>query len=259
MSAKPLILVVDDNDTNRMVACAMLARLGFATATAVDGIEAVRAVMATSHAAILMDFMMPRMDGGHATRAIRGHEIRSLQPRTPIIGLSAMASDEDRDAALAGGMDVYLTKPLKSEELRKALEKCGVLLPGSPATPAETAAAPAPTTLPTMDQAESKQLLELPDRLALTFWKEFARDIPKRITEINTALSGSDLAAAQRLVHSLRGYTATLAMPALAHGLLACELALKHGDPAWRTAWDQVPVLAEAARLAALKMVAKHS
>ena len=239
------ILVVDDNAVNLAVATGMLSHLGLSSETAVDGIEAVQSAMRRSYAAILMDCMMPRMDGWHATRAIRGHEQRRGLPRIPIIGLSALAAAEDRDAALAAGMDSYLVKPLSQLALSGELQRFGIAI---------VVRAPSPPAIPssaTLDPAIAANLRGLPGGIASQLWLEFADDLPARQAEIAAAVAREDGATAQRLAHSLRGSAATLGLAGLAQGLLACESALKRQDPRWRQAWDQVPTLAAAATAAA--------
>ena len=120
------MLVVDDNDVNRLVATGLLASMGYEAVEANDGIAAVEAVTAATPgelAAVLMDVHMPRMDGFDATRALRELEADGGRPRMPILALTATAAPSERAACLAAGMDDFLTKPLGREELRTALER----------------------------------------------------------------------------------------------------------------------------------------
>lgn len=239
------VLVVDDNEVNLAVAAAMLANLGLGSETAADGIEAVQSAMHRSYAAILMDCMMPRMDGCNATRAIRGHEQRRDLPRIPIIGVSALATAEDRDAALAAGMDAYLVKPLSQQALAGELRRFGITFSARAASP------PSMPSTACLDPAIAASLRSLPGGLAARLWLEFADRLPARQAEIAAAVATGDAATVQKLVHGLRGSAATLGLAALAQSLLACETALKRQDPAWRAAWEQVPPLATAAMAAA--------
>jgi two-component system sensor histidine kinase/response regulator len=119
----PRILVVEDNKTNQLVDRQILARLGYAVEVANDGVEALDACSKGSFDAILMDVQMPKMDGYQTTARIREQQASADRGRTPIVGLSARAVDGDREAALAAGMDDYLTKPLDVDELRSALAR----------------------------------------------------------------------------------------------------------------------------------------
>ena len=120
------VLVAEDNEINALLARALLVKLGHRPTIATDGTAAVEAwVMARAagepFGAVLMDVRMPEMDGIEATRRIRAAEAAGSGPRTPIIGLSASAFEEDRDACLEAGMDGFLAKPLDRERLADAL------------------------------------------------------------------------------------------------------------------------------------------
>jgi CheY-like chemotaxis protein len=110
------ILVADDNPTIRVITVAMLEHMGHAVDIAEDGLEALAAVRAKTFDLVLMDLMMPHMDGIEATRAIRA--LPGTAGSLPIIGLTANTSDEDRTACLTAGMDGFATKPISAKRLR---------------------------------------------------------------------------------------------------------------------------------------------
>jgi len=119
------ILVVDDNAVNRKFAAKVLEKLGYTYETAHDGVEAVRMAEEREFGAILMDCMMPVMDGYQATEAIRTKE-ESLGSHVPIIALTANAMTGDKEKALESGMDDYLSKPVKPADLKRTLRRwCG--------------------------------------------------------------------------------------------------------------------------------------
>lgn len=113
------VLIVDDDPTGRKLCRLQLDRLGFETATAENGTEAVTLCADRKFDVILMDVQMPGMDGFSATRAIRKHE----KSRTPIIALTANAMPEDREKSLEAGMDDYVTKPMKVPMLLRAIAR----------------------------------------------------------------------------------------------------------------------------------------
>ena len=123
------VLVAEDNDINALLACALLTRLGHRPtvvgngAAAVEAWERARAAQ-TPYDLVLMDIQMPGMDGLEATRRIRAAEAGAGTP-TRILALSANAQAEDRDAALAAGMQGLLTKPLDRERLQETLDSTG--------------------------------------------------------------------------------------------------------------------------------------
>jgi len=115
------ILLAEDNPTNRYVATRMLTRMGHAVDAVENGAQAVRAVAAADYDAVIMDIMMPEMDGIAATRMIRA----GTPPRchTAIIGLTANAFASDRAACEAAGMNGYVTKPITMERLSAIVEQ----------------------------------------------------------------------------------------------------------------------------------------
>ena len=149
------ILVADDHAINQQLIVLLLERLGYGSDVVTTGREAVKAVATGSYALVLMDCQMPEMDGFEATRTIREAEsennkelgVRSKEQETnlsdtsdsslftphcsriPIVALTANAMPGDREKCLAAGMDEYISKPIRLEELALALER---LLPVHP-------------------------------------------------------------------------------------------------------------------------------
>jgi signal transduction histidine kinase/CheY-like chemotaxis protein len=120
-SRHAVVLVVEDNAVNQLLARKLLERFGFRSDVAADGKEAVEASGRIRYAAILMDCQMPEMDGFEATRAIRRRE--GERRHTPIIAMTAHAMKGDRELALEAGMDDYISKPVDAELLRRVLER----------------------------------------------------------------------------------------------------------------------------------------
>jgi signal transduction histidine kinase/ActR/RegA family two-component response regulator len=115
------LLLVEDNSINQKVALAMLKNLGYQADVARNGAEAVQAVLAQRYDLVLMDCLMPEMDGFEATRLIRAQALHCAG--LPIIAMTANAFAEDRDACLAAGMTDYLSKPVRETELGKKLDR----------------------------------------------------------------------------------------------------------------------------------------
>jgi signal transduction histidine kinase len=115
------VLVVEDNEVNRMVAREMLSSLGLTVIEAEDGLEATKALERQSFDLVLMDCQMPVMDGYAATRVIREREERENLRRVPIVALTADAFDDDAALARAAGMDGHLAKPYTRELLQTML------------------------------------------------------------------------------------------------------------------------------------------
>ena len=119
------VLVVEDNELNLEIATFMLESAGVVTTSAKDGKEAVETFAASKEGeydAILMDIMMPVMDGLEATRKIRAMEAERKDAKTiPIIAMTANAFSEDKEKTMAAGMNHHLTKPVTIEQLKEVL------------------------------------------------------------------------------------------------------------------------------------------
>jgi len=115
-------MLAEDNPVNQRVAQRMLEKLGHSVVVAGNGREAIDALASTRFDAVLMDMQMPEMDGLQATGAIRTREIVQGLARVPVIALTANAMKGDREKCLLAGMDGYLSKPIKSAELKDALD-----------------------------------------------------------------------------------------------------------------------------------------
>ena len=118
-----LVLLVEDNDANVLVARTLLEMAGYHVQVADNGEKAVRMSEDREFLAILMDLQMPVMDGYEATRAIRRAEARRKRRPIPIIGMTAHALSGTRDRCLAAGMDDYISKPFKPAELERKLQR----------------------------------------------------------------------------------------------------------------------------------------
>lgn len=115
------VLVVDDNPVNRLVAKRLLKNLGIESDLANDGLEAVKAVEESRYDLVLMDLMMPNLDGIEAAKAIRKLSIEWSE--LPILAFTAGVMQSKRDEAAAVGMADFLEKPVRLDTLREALQK----------------------------------------------------------------------------------------------------------------------------------------
>jgi signal transduction histidine kinase/CheY-like chemotaxis protein/HPt (histidine-containing phosphotransfer) domain-containing protein len=238
------ILVVDDNAINLKVALAMLAKLGYEAATCINGREAVDLVAASlrtgtgetprQYAAILMDVNMPEMDGFAASRQILALHGDAAPP---IVALTASALDEDRQRCRDAGMQGFLAKPLRIDELldamaryaRKwgaepAIEKIAPRVP-SPSARADTKkgddAAPG-----LMDWSRLEQFHAFDDEersMTREVIALFAGEAPKRIDDMRAALAAVDGKALSWAAHALMGAASNVGAQALSDACAALE------------------------------------
>ena len=117
------ILVAEDNPTNQVVASRMLMNMGCQVDLVANGLEAIAALETISYDLVLMDCMMPEMDGYCASRIIRDKNSNVRDHDIPVIALTANAMQGDRENCLEAGMNDYLAKPVNKLALRGMLEK----------------------------------------------------------------------------------------------------------------------------------------
>ena len=132
------ILLAEDNSVNQKVAIRFLDRLGYRVDAVANGLEAVTTLEYRCYDLVFMDLQMPEMDGFEATRQIRQRVPANRQPK--IVALTANAMQGDRESCLAAGMDDYVSKPVKLEEItvviRRLFGRRGAVRPSAPtATP----------------------------------------------------------------------------------------------------------------------------
>ena len=257
------ILVVEDNSINQKVALGYLEKVGHRVDVASNGLEAVSAVRALPYDVVLMDLQMPEMDGLAATRAIRA--LGGDRGRVPIVGLTANAMAEDRQACIDAGMDDYLSKPVGRKQLLDKVDRWGVAAESTvsepaPARAAGTAPAPARRATPSI----------APKRSSIAPAAAFVFD-PSLIEELRGALGnekvGSLLRTFRATLETLAREMATLELDELksrAHqlrgsagalGLTALSTAAGHVDRAIRTgAADLAPLRDELAEQLALAL-----
>ncbi|HEX2755293.1 MAG TPA: response regulator [Candidatus Limnocylindrales bacterium] len=123
------ILLAEDNAVNQKLALRLLERMGYTADVAVNGLEAIEALERAPYDVVLMDVQMPELDGLEASRRIRS---RWPDGNLRIVAMTANAMEGDRDACIAAGMDDYVSKPIRPDELAAALAAAGPPEHGSP-------------------------------------------------------------------------------------------------------------------------------
>jgi signal transduction histidine kinase/CheY-like chemotaxis protein/HPt (histidine-containing phosphotransfer) domain-containing protein len=193
------ILVAEDNTVNQKVALLMLERLGYRADLAADGLEVLAALRRQSYDVVLMDVQMPRMDGLEAVRRIRAEW---LERRPYIVAVTAHALVGDREACLAAGMDDYLTKPLRVEDLRTALLRMGrPTAARPPELKPEASVAFDPEAIARLRQLEAAAGREIVSSLL----ESFLAEVPRRLEALRAAYAGGDRKSLQAGAHSLKG------------------------------------------------------
>jgi signal transduction histidine kinase/DNA-binding NarL/FixJ family response regulator/HPt (histidine-containing phosphotransfer) domain-containing protein len=209
------ILVVEDNHVNQQVACGLLKRLGYHADVAANGYEALEALRRIYYDAVLMDCQMPEMDGFQATAEIRRGETNSRH--TPIIAMTANAMTGDREKCLEAGMDDYVCKPVRIQDLQAALARA---LASKVIEVAAANAAPPSAEEPEATQAcvvhhdsvDWTTLARLNKLIAPgrqdavgELVGYFLDDVPARLTSLRLAAVQDDPQQVREVAHGLRG------------------------------------------------------
>ncbi len=238
------ILVADDNAINLKVALAMLAKLGYTAATAVNGREAANLVNqslsrqagAVPFAAVLMDANMPVMDGFDSARLILSTHGKASPP---IVALTASVLEEDRQRCFDAGMLGFLAKPLRIDELAEALARYAgdaenainkeAIRPNKHASAALNDAENQPVL---MDWSRLEQFKEFDDH-ALTMTRDiislFISDVPPRANALRAALQSSSSPELSQAAHALKGAASNVGAMALSDACSVLEQACLQG------------------------------
>ncbi len=201
---KGRVLVVEDNAVNQRVTVKQLEKLGLSADVAADGLEALDAVQRFRYDLVLMDCQMPVLDGYEAARRIRSLEGPAAS--VPIVALTAAATVEDRQRCFAAGMDDYLAKPVRPEDLKRVVvrylgkegETERVARPPAEAATQEPEGPPA-------DLEALKEMVYGDDEALREIAGLFLEDVQERLEALEHALEADDLDRARREAHTLKG------------------------------------------------------
>ena len=222
------VLVAEDNIVNQKVATMMLQSFGCCVEVAANGREALKSIDALPFDIIFMDCEMPEMDGYEATAEVRrrGDDKRRL----PIVAVTAKATKGDREFCLQAGMDDYMSKPVKSEDFRAALERWGpgakdedeavndekerLAAPPPQSTLEPDSAARLPVPAPSVDAEVVARLRDLALATDMSLlgqiFESFASDGQARILVLKEALEKGDAVALRKAAHLLKGASANI-------------------------------------------------
>ncbi|WP_153111394.1 response regulator [Propionivibrio limicola] len=225
---KPLnVLLVEDHPVNQKLAVDLLERWGHRVIVAGDGQQALEIMLPGHHFdVILMDMLMPHMDGIETTRHIREHERNRDLPHVPVIAMTANAMPGDREACLAAGMDDYLSKPITPHELQRVLWRFGMGKPHDSPSGAVDGVSDRESIAHNTDAAcvlccsrfDYLTGIRAGDvEVALIVAEPFLKQHTVDIGKLRKGVEAGDLAAVQMVAHALRGSLAIFgAQPAVA-------------------------------------------
>ncbi|HEX2055470.1 MAG TPA: response regulator [Nitrospiraceae bacterium] len=234
------ILVAEDNAVNQILTARMLEQLGYQPDVVNNGREALEALDNGGYAAIVMDCQMPELDGYDTTKIIRereraavsgsSYENGSSLSHIPIIALTADALQEARDRCRAAGMDDYLAKPIRTEQLGQVLERW---LPAPPALHSRSESRPPSHHAPATEPFDAHRMLlniggdaQLFTQLLDLFLDRY----PTMLRDIQDAVRTGDGEKLEYAAHALKGTAGTLCAPDVLSVTAALEAAGRSGD-----------------------------
>jgi signal transduction histidine kinase/DNA-binding response OmpR family regulator/HAMP domain-containing protein len=215
------ILVAEDNVVNQKLALRLLEQMGYRADVAANGLEAVAAIERQPYDLVLMDVQMPEMDGFEASREITRRWPAEARPR--IVAMTANAMQGDRELCLAAGMDDYVSKPIRVDELVAALERSA---PAIRATP--------PDGEPSSNEVLNHAAFErLRTAMGAGFLDEllstFVEDAQELVGTMRRAVGTRDTDAFRRAAHSLKSNAASVGAMTLSSMARDLEMMAKSG------------------------------
>jgi len=226
------VLLVEDHEVNVKIASIALGKLGARVSIAENGRVAVAMVLKHRYDLVLMDCQMPEMDGYEATQAIRVHEYHTGTARVPIIAMTANVMPGSRERCLAAGMDDYLGKPFKiqqlEEKLRQWLDPTRFTAAAPRPSKAEEVIVPIPRgELPVIDFSALREIERSDPGMAPAIVKVFLAKLTQDVAIITTSLRTLDFTVLNRAAHKIKGSSGSigaLALQAAASDLEAAAL-----------------------------------
>ncbi len=212
------VLLVEDNPVNLRVATELLGRRGHSVEVVTNGKEAVEATATRFFDLVLMDVHMPVMDGLTATRIIRDREHGSGR-HLPIIALTAGATVEDRENSLSAGMDSFVTKPFRAEELIQAVEGIAAETPVEFLRDDE----PPSSDEPCLAWENALRKLEGDEEFLRELAEMFLAQYPGLLTTVEEAVSNAAGDELERAAHALKGSSQVIGGMAAAATALRLE------------------------------------
>jgi CheY-like chemotaxis protein len=216
------ILVVDDNTINQRVAVRILQQLGYQPEIAGNGREALDALDGKPFDFILMDVMMPELDGIEATRLLRKRQAnpayKNYQSRIIVVAVTAHAMQGDREKCISAGMDDYLSKPVRPKDVRDKIEKWGGKIAASNQTPspnptnAMNAATEAHADATPIDMERLLDLTDGSNDNLRELIEMYLKQTDKQFDQMQAAIGNNEADSLRRLAHSCAGSSATLGM-----------------------------------------------
>ena len=204
------VLLAEDDLIVQMVTKRVLEQAAYSVELVANGHEAIKALKSADYDLVLMDGSMPGMDGFETTRIIRDVNSGVRRPGIPIVALTGLTTEADRENCIRAGMDDYVSKPVDPGLLIAAIERC------------------LDKTSFSQQTTKKKQLSN--DEFCDTLIDKFLEEVPQVATDLQAAISEGDVIKLKDIAHRLRGPTDLIGAATLSARSSALEKAAKTGD-----------------------------
>lgn len=213
------VLLAEDHPINQELVVKLLRRKGWQVKVAANGREALELLEREPFDLVLMDVQMPEMDGLEATRRIRERE-EGQGGHLPIVALTAHAFEEDRRRCLEAGMDSYVAKPIRPEELFRAVEEAL----------ARSSGAETPPPGPPIDLGKALEMVDGDREFLKGLLEMFVSDCPERLLRLADALGQGDWETVAQEAHTLKGTAGNLGFDRMRELAKELQETAKEGD-----------------------------
>lgn len=211
------ILIAEDNVVNQKVAKRILERMGYRPDVVANGYEAVQVMRKINYDLIFMDLLMPEMDGITATKIIR-EECFKERKDVKIIAMTANAMKEDKDKSLNAGLDDFISKPIRTDELQSLLERWGEIIVNHRSKDNKTIKTSIQGQV--INESEIQLIRDIQSEGDASFFAElidvYIAELPKMIQNISSAYATSDAKSIYFYAHKLKGSSMTLGINIIA-------------------------------------------
>ncbi|HMI54285.1 MAG TPA: response regulator [Candidatus Saccharimonadales bacterium] len=218
------ILLAEDNIVNQKLAVLLLERRGHTVTVAGNGNEALAALQRQDFDVCLMDIQMPELNGIETTATIRSRE-NGTSRHLPIVAMTAHAIKGDRDICLRAGMDAYLSKPVRADELYQAIES---FVPGHSVRPAAGSSNPVPGA--PFDESEFLARMDGSHEVCVQIAEAFQLECPRLMSALHAALRSNDAPELASTAHALKGAISNFTGCTAFHSVVRLEQLAREAD-----------------------------
>jgi len=209
------ILVAEDDVVAQMVVKKIIEQAGYTLDQVEDGQAAINALESGNYDLVLMDCLMPRMNGFEASLAIRNADSPGIDSKIPIIAMTGLTAEDDKQRCIDAGMFEVISKPFGAEALIPVIRHCMAKIEGADTTP---------------DQPEVEQKQTWDDGFLDNVIDQYLAEVPRVIDELQQAIDEGDSDKLRQVAHRFRGATDILNVSGLSARSRALEQAANVGE-----------------------------